>query len=263
MVMPRIAISTRSDPFMSLTGWHQVCLNTGIEDLDLDIANPIRRAVLSRGRTLKPEATQHVRSIWAGSSSVDATVAMLHPGGFAVVPASALLKSEHHADAMSRWLPNLKVEDRDGVRIAISLMAENREGTRAHLDRISTLRHIAEEWDLDLALDLTGAIDPRWEAEAAILRMGERLTVVRLTPPTDDPRKSSYGRPKDQMVHRVISTLVDTNFAGILSLRTRLPWWNWSDPAGVSAEVVRLSNLMLSKFTSQPAPTPHPPRRVF
>jgi hypothetical protein len=263
MVMPRIVISTRSDPFMSLTGWHQVCLNTGIEDIDLDIANPIRRAVLSRGWTLKSEGTHFIRSIWVGSSSVDSAVAMLQPGGFAIVPASALLHSGHHANELSRWLPNFKKEDRESIRIAISLMAENKEGTRAHLDRISTVRHIAEEWELDLVLDLTGAIDPRWEAEAAILRMGDRLQVVRLTPPTDDPRKSSYGRPKDQMVHRVMSTLIDINFAGLLSLKARLPWWNWSDPAGVSAEFVRLSNLMLSKFSSQPAPAPHPPRRVF
>jgi hypothetical protein len=257
MVMPRIAISTRSDPFMSLTGWHQVCLNTGIEDIDLDIANPIRRAVLSRGWTLKPDGAQFVRSIWAGSSTVDSAFSMLHTGGFAIV------HSQHHANELSGWLPNFKDQDRNGVRIAISLMAENNEGTRAHLDRISNIRHFAEEWDLDLALDLTGAIDPRWEAEAAVLRMGERLQVVRLTPPTDDPRKPTYARPKDQMAHRVISTLIDTNFSGLLSLKARLPWWNWSDPAGVSAEVVRLSNLMLTKFSSQPAPAPHPPRRVF
>ena len=48
----------------------------------------------------------------------------------------------------------------------------------------SPLRYVAEEWEVHIALDLTGAIDPRWEAEAAILRLGERLRLVRFAPPS-------------------------------------------------------------------------------
>jgi hypothetical protein len=39
---------------------------------------------------------------------------------------------------------------------------------------------MAEEWDFDLVLDLVGGVDPQWEAEAAVVRIGSRLRMVRL-----------------------------------------------------------------------------------
>src|SRR3712207_9486683 len=45
---------------------------------------------------------------------------------------------------------------------------------------MTALRRLAEEWDFAIALDLIGPVDPRWEAEAPVSRLGSRLTLIRL-----------------------------------------------------------------------------------
>jgi len=66
------------------------------------------------------------------------------------------------------------------TRVTVAVPTAWLVGGRPHLVQLTALRRICEEWDIDIALDLTGPIDPQWEAEAAVLRIGSRLRIVRI-----------------------------------------------------------------------------------
>lgn len=262
MITPRFAISTRSDPLMSLAGWRQVCANTGINDLDLDYSNRLRRRMLLRGfdGSVDPSFSSH--SVWLGKSAVLSKALWNETHSLAIVPEHLVLP-RRGGDSFPGRLDAIRRQLGGSVDLAMALKPENREGSRAHLDRISNVRRIVEEWDLSFALDLSGSIDPRWEAEAAVLRMGNRLRLVRLTLPEEDIQGSFYARPADQLVFRVLATLKDMNYNGTISLKLRMPWWNLSDPVAAANEAIRDASTILTKFRDLPAESRRPPRRVF
>ena len=67
-------------------------------------------------------------------------------------------------------------------RITLAISPDNRHPVREQLMAMSALRRLAEEWDYDIALDLSGRHDGPWEAEAALHRLMPRLTTVRIGP---------------------------------------------------------------------------------
>src|SRR5205814_9160309 len=91
---------------------------------------------------------------------------------------------------------------------------------------LSSLKSIAEEWDLDLALDLIGPIDWLWEAEAAVARMMPRLRYVRLV----YPLPTLDAQVRSRMTQRTIAACVDMAFSGTIAVATPLPFWHWRNP---------------------------------
>jgi hypothetical protein len=89
--------------------------------------------------------------------------------------------------------------------IAIGLPSTALRGGRPHLVQLGALRHFAEEWDLTVAVDLSGRFDPTWEAEAAIARLGERLGLLRIR--TTASSRSAVGR--DRVACRALHAVVD------------------------------------------------------
>lgn len=116
----------------------------------------------------------------------------------------------------------LRLQDGVGPRTRITLVLRPRdlEGNRAHLAAMASLRRTAEEWDFDLALDLCGPVDPRWEAEAAIQRILPRLTLVRLGTIGGDVSADNRAR----LTRRSLAYLLDQSYAGTLSLVPAVPW---------------------------------------
>jgi hypothetical protein len=105
------------------------------------------------------------------------------------------------------------------VRIAIGIRAASLMRHADHLDRLAAIRRTIEEWDLGVALDLTGDIPAGWEAEAAIARLVRRMSLVRLEPwllPTGQPNLSPAGL----LAARSLAMLADQGYAGIISLHT-------------------------------------------
>ncbi len=92
---------------------------------------------------------------------------------------------------------------------------------------MGALRRTAEEWDFDLALDLCGGIDPRWEAEAAIQRVLPRLTLVRVGTSGGDVSSGTRNR----LTRRSLAYLLDQSYAGTLSLAPSVPWTGVLSPA--------------------------------
>ena len=116
----------------------------------------------------------------------------------------------------------LRLQDGVGPRTRVTLVLRPRdlEGNRAHLATMASLRRTAEEWDFDLALDLCGPVDPRWEAEAAIQRILPRLTLVRVG--TAGGGMSVDNRAR--LTRRSVAYLLDQSYAGTLSLVPAVPW---------------------------------------
>lgn len=121
------------------------------------------------------------------------------------------------------------------VRHAIGIRGSAIQRGHEHLRQLQMLRHAAAEWDLDLALDLTGDVPHYLEAEAAILRLIGRLTLVRIP-----SWVSANGElnTADPISRRVVSILADQGYAGTISIvPMRSPWHlSWQPPAPTSSE---------------------------
>jgi hypothetical protein len=129
----------------------------------------------------------------------------------------------------------------DEARIALAVRPRNPEAGRAHLARLSLLRNIAEEWDLDLALDLSGSVDWLWEAEAAVFRLSPRLRMLRINYPL--PTLDAHTRTR--LTQRTIAACVDAGFEGTIAIVCPMPIWRWRSLSAlersVSMAVERLS----------------------
>jgi hypothetical protein len=164
--------------------------------------------------------------------------------------------------------PSIKeiVSDRSktSARIAVGIRAIDFANDRRHLDELIATRRMAEEWDLDIALDLTGNVSSHWEAEAAIMRLLPRLTLVRLHPwvGSDGPGPSET---RQAITARTIAMLVDQGYAGSISLVPRpAPWWTMTAVEGSGPEALA-RELILDRYDRQSQPSGFralPPRQI-
>lgn len=111
------------------------------------------------------------------------------------------------------------VSDQPGanLRIAVGIRAIDLADDRGHLEHLLSIRHLAEEWDLDVALDLTGRVPRDWEAEAAIMRLLPRLALIRMSPVTREgvnPRSITT----QSIAARSVAILADQGYGGSISL---------------------------------------------
>ena len=103
----------------------------------------------------------------------------------------------------------------NSVRFAIGIRGSRIHRGHDQLVQLTALRHMAEEWDLDLALDLAGDVPHYLEAEAAVLRLLPRLTMVRI--PTWVSRTGELSTD-DPISRRVVAILADQGYAGAISI---------------------------------------------
>src|SRR4051812_22820787 len=135
MVTPRIAISTRSDPLMSLAGWQKACASAGIDNLDLDVSNRIKHRLLTRTLRSTYSHPNTVRSIWLGMD-VDSKI-VPHDARLVILPEQQLLNTQVGDDSLFRQLERFRSDLGNFIEFAVAITPRNREGNRAHLNRIS------------------------------------------------------------------------------------------------------------------------------
>jgi len=87
------------------------------------------------------------------------------------------------------------------------------------LAELTALRHLAEEWDLGIALDLTDTVDPTWEAEAAVFRLGNHLRLLRV--PTCALDRFAIG--KDRVISRAVAAAIDQGMPPEIALVPTVP----------------------------------------
>jgi len=89
--------------------------------------------------------------------------------------------------------------------IVLGLPSAALKGGRPHLVQLGGIRRLAEEWDLTVAIDLSGQFDPTWEAEAAVARLGERLGILRIN--ASAASRAAVGR--DRVACRALHAAMD------------------------------------------------------
>ncbi len=180
-----------------------------VDGIDLDAST--RFAMWMASLTCSPETPSlPIRSVWSSAESTDSKRvsrlidATIHnqPGAPPLIV--IMVPGNCSAKDLARTLQPGQTF-KSNRRFAIGLSGASLRGGRPHLVQLGQFRRFAEEWDLSLAIDLSGRFDPTWEAEAAIARLGDRLAVLRL--PVSAPSRAAVGR--DRVACRALHAAID------------------------------------------------------
>lgn len=116
--------------------------------------------------------------------------------------------------------------------VLVTIRAAQVLGGRRHLSDLTAFRHLAEEWDLGVALDLTGSLDATWEAEAAVFRLGNHLRLLRI--PTSATDRLAVGQAR--VIARALGAAMDQSVPPEVTLSPSVPLlWAMSDRARAEA----------------------------
>jgi hypothetical protein len=190
---PVLTFSTVASPFLRLSTLFEMMRQTDTIGLDLDLTARPRPPSVATLAGLIEHHDVSVRSVWvprsAGWAPWPEPVAHRFAAELALAASADLLIVDlpvpppgHHSRPLVTGLTeSLRRMVGGHVAIAVAIRANRLVGGRKHLFELSKLRQLAEEWDFGVALDLRGRIDPRWEAEAAVDRLGLRLQLLRLS----------------------------------------------------------------------------------
>ena len=221
-----LSLVVRATPLAWVVRPDLIAAQVGIRAVCLDYSSPV---LTSRFLAhFSPEL--RVDALWLGTAWSDAARS---------APFQAVLR--HMADELS---PRYVVIDLDGItfpgggsrQVAHQLHLARRvfgperallvrprndwlSGGRRHLVDLTALRHVIEEWDAGAALALDRPYDPTWEAEAAILRLGNRLRLLRL--PTAAANRHAVGL--DRVSARAMTTAIEQSRPPMLAFVPSVP----------------------------------------
>ena len=231
---PLLVLSTRASLVLRLSTLARVAEQARLDGIDLDLTG--RPLAARRGPLLASEDGRAVpiRSVWVPRPGFLRGLASRRTIASAVAIADAARADQLLVDVpiaedgkLARSLVTGTVESLrsrlgPATGVTVALRPWQLEGGRGHLAMLTALRRLAEEWDFGVALDLLGTIDPSWEVEAAITRLGGRLTLVRL----GGEARSGRGYWRRRAAHRALATVIDNGQRPTLSLGAMAcPWW--------------------------------------
>jgi len=194
-----------------LPGWmmQKVATQAGVDGLDIDATSALGRWLAARPRV--PDVTSvPVRTIWLAAAELRSqrsrrlieAICEIQPDRpprvVATLPAGATLHDLTRNLDLGNWLTQ-------SWPIVLGIPSIALRGGRPHLVQLGGIRRFAEEWDLPVAVDLSGQFDPTWEAEAAIARLGERLCLLRIS--ASAPSRAAVGR--DRVACRALHAAMD------------------------------------------------------
>ncbi len=198
------------------------------ESLDIDLARPLAGGIGFAHRPESQAIPPAVLWVPGGAESAPESVVRL-PVVARWLPTAPVLVVDlpHHsaeqmtAIAEAYRLAERVARDSTDCPVAVGLRACHLAGGRRHLANLTLLRRRAEEWGLSIALDLTGSFDPLWEAEAAVLRLGGRLAVVRISSRANLPSAVNLDRVARRAVRAAIEQRRDVR----VSIEPDVRWW--------------------------------------
>lgn len=226
-IPPLLTLSTSPVPLLRLSTWFRIARDAGLDGLDLDLSG---RPLPGRGRLLAM-ADRHdvpIRSVWVPRTGIwtgwrleqgmaaAAALANVTAAGCLVVDAPPPANGVFAPAALSGRSDALRALVTAKTRVVMTVRARHLEGGRRHLVQMTALRRMAEEWEFDLALDLVGTIDPRWEAEAVVSRLGRRLTMIRL---------GGAGTTRHRTSIRALAAAIDGGHVARFAIVPRVPVW--------------------------------------
>ncbi len=231
MASPTLLLSSRASSLMRLDRYDAALDEADFDGIDLDATNDIRRMFIASRSMPKTLANRSICAVWLRPLQLETTG--LQPFRDIARTSGAERLPLVVVDVPAAVDPDeaLGIQIAAGVRlravtgpeapIAIAIHADNREGSRYHLDRLTMVRHQVGEWDFQLALDLTSNTDGTWEAEAAMMRILPRLGMIRLTV----PRTLLSGGIRWRIASRVVAAAADGGYRGMLSVAPELSLW--------------------------------------
>lgn len=170
-------------------------------------------------------------SIWLSAGALDTPAATVVsglrdrigdvvPGTIAVDPPA---DGDAHQGTMAHLvaIADALADESGSPRVVLALRSGRLVGGRRHLATLTAIRRLTEEWNLGVALDLTGGFDPQWEAEAAIVRLGKRLSLLRVGSRAIGPGPIDRDRVARRAVRAAIERCPDLS----ISIEPTLPWW--------------------------------------
>jgi hypothetical protein len=194
-----------------LPGWmaQRVAAQAGIRSLDIDAASALGGWLAARLEA--PDGTDiPVSTLWLPAGELHSQrsrrlierMGQLQPDAspcvVATLPAGVTLHELARHFELAGWLTQ-------SSRVLLGIPSTALKGGRPHLVQLGGIRRFAEEWDLSLAVDLAGQFDPTWEAEAAIARLGERLSLLRIS--ASAPSRAAVGR--ERVACRALHAAID------------------------------------------------------
>lgn len=257
---PRISVSVRSPRLARTESFLAAAQRSYIPEIDLDLTGRRCGDPAALGRALG-QSSLPVRGLWlpdrhsrhSGHRS-DRLPDLVGRLVYELRPGSVILDrpddpTDAHQAALVR---DIRASVPPDTRIVYAIRPGALAGTRDHLADLTALRRLAEEWDLDLALDLHGPIDPRWEAEAAITKLRSRLAVVRFGPLASRPP----GRGRERATTRVIATLADGLFTGAIAISPQVGRFRLPTAAALAASCAETAAFVRSRFAAVDAAMP-------
>ncbi len=262
---PRISLAVRSPRLARTAHVIAAAERTYIPQIDLDVTGrrftdpeSLRRALNDANVSVRaiwlPDRDEHAFG-WSQSGLADRIGRL----AIAVNPASIIVdRPTNRADVQqAQLLRDLRRSVPPETRVVYVIRPGALAGTRDHLADLTALRRNAEEWDLDLALDLHGPIDPKWEAEAAITKLRSRLTVVRFGPLPSHPP----GRGRERATARVLATLADSLYEGVIAISPQVRPFRYPTVGALADSCAATATLIRARYGSVQAALPERVRR--
>jgi len=191
----------------------KVATQAGFDSLDVDATTTLG-ASLSAQLRASGDTYVPVRAVWLPAGELKSPrsrrlmerIAEIQPDVspyvVATLPAGATLHELMRHLELAEWLSA-------PWHVMLGIPSVALKGGRPHLVQLGGIRRFAEEWDLSVAVDLSGQFDPTWEAEAAIARLGERLSLLRIS--SSAPSRAAVGR--DRVACRALHAAIDRDLA--------------------------------------------------
>lgn len=238
---PSITLSTSGSSIITMSALPAIVALSSLDGLDLDLSAGSMRLRPGAFAARAAEARVPIRSVWVSLPDFlerrRGWFNRYDELGWPLVTTGSVETVVVHASSRRREstlipvpanIANLRRAVSARTRIAVAIRSSELEGTRDHLAALARLRRYAEEWDLQLAVDLTGRVDPRWEVEAALIRLLPRLSLVRLRLPSSPQSWEGH----DRVTSRAVATLTDVRFLGSIAIVPAVGMWQrWWSPA--------------------------------
>lgn len=260
-ISPRISLAASGPRSISISSYLRAAAEAGIDFVDIDLTgrtrflNPTRldRTVAREGLTVRsvwiPDLTRgRFAERWGHLPELIRELL----GSFSCASVVLDWAVPAHDQRRQRLFKDLRAAIPSGTSPSYVVRPGTLVGSREHLDGLTALRRRAEEWDLSIVLDLSGPIDPRWEAEAALVRLLPRLSAVRLGPLASRPP----GRGRERATARVLAALADSSFEGTIAIVPRPVPWQISPSQALARSAAEASMQVRARYAAVHDPLP-------
>jgi hypothetical protein len=255
---PVLTASTLASPLLRLKTLFDLAGYVGLDGVDLDLTGRPALPSVAGFVDLINREEPSIRAVWVPrpapwsrsreplASTIAVEVALAAGADKLVTELPVAAAGQASRPIVTGLVESLRARVGADLPVTLAIPARRLVGGRSHLVQLTALRRLAEEWDFEIALDLRGPIDPRWEAEAAIDRLGLRLTLIRLsTDVSGGPVSGPY-----RILRRVAGAALSQEQRIVFALVPAGPPWHRLWSAALAESLRRAGDYLLARYAS-------------